>query len=80
MISSRTWTTSTPCLESRVAFGCFALLCALAAHGCTCRIIHGLDVLEAMENMKVDAKDRPVHEIKIQSVKIHSNPLADSDA
>jgi hypothetical protein len=33
-----------------------------------------------MENMKVDAKDRPVHEIKIQSVKIHSNPLADSDA
>jgi len=43
------------------------------------RVIHGLDVLDAMEIIKVNEKDRPVHEIKINSVKIHANPIADSE-
>jgi hypothetical protein len=60
------------------AAGCSACAASLTSRP-ERRIIHGLDVLEAMENMKVDGKDRPVHEIKIVSVKIHSNPLADND-
>ena len=42
------------------------------------RIIHGLDVLDSMETIKSDEKDRPEHPIKIESVKIHANPIAET--
>ncbi len=41
-------------------------------------VIHGFDILDAMEKMPVDEKDRPLHELKIKKVKIHANPFADA--
>lgn len=41
------------------------------------KVIHGLDVLQAMERIPGDEKDRPLHEIKITKVTIHANPIAD---
>ena len=40
------------------------------------KIIHGLKVLEKMEGSAVDNKFRPVQDIKILNVIIHSNPIA----
>jgi len=39
-------------------------------------VIDGLDVLDRMEKVPVDAKDRPKQEIKVDRVIIHANPLA----
>lgn len=39
-------------------------------------VIDGLDVLDRMEKVPVDAKDRPRQEIKLDRVTIHANPLA----
>jgi len=44
------------------------------------RVIHGTDVLDAMERVPVDGKDRPTSEIKILSVKIHANPIAEKES
>jgi len=41
------------------------------------RVIHGMEVLQAMERIPGDDKDRPLHEIKIQKVTIHANPIAE---
>ena len=41
------------------------------------RVIDGLDTLDAMEQVAVDDKHRPLREIKIKSVTIHANPLAE---
>lgn len=41
------------------------------------RVLEGWDVLDAMEAVKVDKKSRPLEPIKIESVTIHANPLAD---
>lgn len=41
------------------------------------RVIHGFDILDAMEKVPVDGKDRPTKEIRIESVVIHANPIAD---
>jgi hypothetical protein len=41
------------------------------------RLIDGDDVLDAIEKVPVDGKDRPTHEIRITSITIHANPLAD---
>jgi peptidyl-prolyl cis-trans isomerase-like 3 len=41
------------------------------------RVLEGWDVLDKMEGVKVDKKNRPQEAIKIQGVKIHANPLAD---
>lgn len=43
----------------------------------SCRVIDGLDVLDSMEKVPVDAKHRPAKEITIQSVTIHANPIAE---
>jgi peptidyl-prolyl cis-trans isomerase-like 3 len=41
-------------------------------------VIDGADTtLEAMEKVPVGAKNRPVHEIKVEKVTIHANPIAD---
>ncbi len=41
-----------------------------------CRVIDGFDTLDAMERVPVGKKNRPLADIKIESVTIHSNPLA----
>ncbi|WPH04704.1 peptidyl-prolyl cis-trans isomerase-like 3 protein [Acrodontium crateriforme] len=41
------------------------------------RVLEGWDVLDMMEAVKVDKKSRPLEPIKIESVIIHANPLAD---
>jgi peptidyl-prolyl cis-trans isomerase-like 3 len=43
------------------------------------RMIHGEDTLDAIEKVPVDAKDRPLHEIKITGCTIHANPLAEAE-
>ena len=41
------------------------------------RVIAGFDTLDALEKVTVDDKFRPVQDVKINSVVIHANPLAD---
>eukprot|EP01101_Sappina_pedata_P005249 TRINITY_DN2353_c0_g1_i1.p2 TRINITY_DN2353_c0_g1~~TRINITY_DN2353_c0_g1_i1.p2 ORF type:complete len:112 (+),score=36.14 TRINITY_DN2353_c0_g1_i1:199-534(+) len=41
------------------------------------KVISGLEVLDLMEKMDVDASDRPLQDIRLISVHIHANPLAD---
>ncbi|EME40898.1 hypothetical protein DOTSEDRAFT_74451 [Dothistroma septosporum NZE10] len=41
------------------------------------RVLEGWDVLDKMEEIKVDKKNRPQETIKIQSAQMHANPLAD---
>ncbi len=41
-----------------------------------CRVIHGMETLDAMERVPVDKKDKPLQEIKLERVTIHANPLA----
>eukprot|EP00640_Fibrocapsa_japonica_P005932 CAMPEP_0113933964 /NCGR_PEP_ID=MMETSP1339-20121228/1325_1 /TAXON_ID=94617 /ORGANISM="Fibrocapsa japonica" /LENGTH=115 /DNA_ID=CAMNT_0000935559 /DNA_START=242 /DNA_END=589 /DNA_ORIENTATION=+ /assembly_acc=CAM_ASM_000762 len=40
------------------------------------KVIDGLDNLDAIEKVPVGKKDRPLTEIRIDSVTIHANPLA----
>uniref|UniRef100_A0A0N4U5L9 PPIase cyclophilin-type domain-containing protein n=1 Tax=Dracunculus medinensis TaxID=318479 RepID=A0A0N4U5L9_DRAME len=41
------------------------------------KVIDGFDVLDELENVKVDAKYRPVVEQRIRKVIIHANPIAE---
>ena len=41
------------------------------------RVIHGLDVLDKLEKVPVDANDRPQTEVKLKRVTIHANPIAE---
>ncbi len=42
------------------------------------RVIDGADsTLDAMEKIPIDEKNRPLQEIKIKSITIHANPIAD---
>ncbi len=41
------------------------------------RLLEGWDVLDKMEEIPVDKKNRPQQPIKIERVKIHANPCAD---
>lgn len=41
------------------------------------RVIEGWEVLDKIEEVKVDKKNRPVEAVKIERVEIHANPLAD---
>jgi len=43
------------------------------------KVIHGLSTLDAMERTPVGKKDRPKHEIKISSITIHANPIAEKE-
>ena len=41
------------------------------------RVLEGWGVLDAMEAVEVDKKNRPQEAIKINAVQIHANPIAD---
>ena len=41
------------------------------------KVIHGWDVIDALEKQQVGEKDRPLHPAVIESVTIHANPIAD---
>lgn len=41
------------------------------------KVIHGFDVLDAIEQVPVGQKDRPLTDIRIHRVKIHANPFAE---
>lgn len=40
------------------------------------QVIDGFEVLDAMEKVPVGKKNRPLADIKIESIIIHANPLA----
>lgn len=42
------------------------------------KVIDGLETLDALERMQVDDKHRPQQEVKIRSVTIHANPIAEN--
>ncbi len=44
------------------------------------KIIDGFETLELMENESVGKNNRPIKDIKILSVTIHSNPIAEKEA
>ncbi|TPX36356.1 hypothetical protein SmJEL517_g01526 [Synchytrium microbalum] len=41
------------------------------------KVIDGFDTLDALEKVPVDEKNRPIQEVRIKSVTMHANPLAD---
>jgi peptidyl-prolyl cis-trans isomerase-like 3 len=41
-------------------------------------VIDGMDALEALERIPVDAKNRPVQDVRIKEIIIHANPIADA--
>ena len=43
------------------------------------RVIHGMETLDAFERVPVDAKYKPQQAIKVKSVTIHANPIADAE-
>lgn len=44
------------------------------------RMIDGLETLDNMESEPIGKNNRPINEIKINSITIHSNPIADREA
>lgn len=44
-----------------------------------CRVIDGMDTLDLLEKVEVNHKHRPIKEVRLQSVTIHANPLADGN-
>jgi peptidyl-prolyl cis-trans isomerase-like 3 len=40
-------------------------------------VLEGWETLDAIEAIPVDKKSRPQQPVKIESVQIHANPLAD---
>jgi peptidyl-prolyl cis-trans isomerase-like 3 len=40
------------------------------------QVIDGLDTLDKLEKVPVDAADRPKQELRINRVTIHANPIA----
>lgn len=43
------------------------------------RLLEGWDTLDRIEDVPVDKKNRPKEEVRIQSVVIHANPVADGE-
>ena len=41
------------------------------------RVIAGWEVLDKMEGVKVDKKNRPLERVAIERVEVHANPIAD---
>ncbi|RKO92628.1 peptidyl-prolyl cis-trans isomerase-like 3, partial [Blyttiomyces helicus] len=41
------------------------------------KVIDGLETLDSLERIPVDEKNRPTKEIRLRSVTIHANPLAE---
>ena len=52
------------------------VICILGAH-LLIRVIDGWEVLDVLEELPVDKKHRPLEPVRIQSVTIHANPIAD---
>ena len=46
-------------------------------HAAKNRVISGLDTLDKTEHVPCNEKDVPLHPIRINSVTIHANPLAE---
>lgn len=42
-------------------------------------MIDGFETLDELEKIPVNEKHRPEKEVRITSVKIHANPIADKD-
>ena len=42
-------------------------------------MIDGFDTLDALERCQVNEKHRPLSEIRLKSITIHANPLADQN-
>ena len=60
---------------------CFAMRClallVFIAFSC-CRVIDGWDTLNELEKQPVQEKTyRPLNEVRLQSVTIHANPVAE---
>jgi peptidyl-prolyl cis-trans isomerase-like 3 len=45
----------------------------------TFRVIDGSDTLDALEQVEVNQKHRPLKEVRLQNVTIHANPLAEEN-
>jgi len=43
------------------------------------RVIEGFESMDVMEREPVDAKDKPLNEIKLYSVIVHANPIAEKE-
>ncbi|OUM63218.1 hypothetical protein PIROE2DRAFT_10311, partial [Piromyces sp. E2] len=44
------------------------------------KVIDGMETLDALEKVSVDEKYRPIQEVKIKSVTILANPIADKES
>jgi peptidyl-prolyl cis-trans isomerase-like 3 len=53
----------------------WGFVCA-GKHTIFAHLIDVMDVLDKMEKVPVGAADRPVNDIKLESITIHANPLA----
>jgi peptidyl-prolyl cis-trans isomerase-like 3 len=42
-------------------------------------VISGWDTLDALEQVEVNNKHRPLKEVRLKSVTIHANPLAEEN-
>lgn len=66
-------------IEKQPLRGCYfeqkkALLCVVFS-----RVIDGFDTLDELEKLPVNEKHRPEREVRIRSVTIHANPMAEKD-
>ncbi|KAJ3035737.1 Peptidyl-prolyl cis-trans isomerase-like 3 [Rhizophlyctis rosea] len=42
------------------------------------KVIDGWETLDSLEKVPVDEKSRPIQEVRIRSVTIHANPIAEN--
>jgi peptidyl-prolyl cis-trans isomerase-like 3 len=42
-------------------------------------VIDGFDILDLLENVEVNRKSRPLTDVRLKSVTIHANPIADEN-
>lgn len=89
MQNSHIWIWSTPSLESKFPFFCFFFpflslkewskqLEKVYYLFLLSRVIDGLETLDDLEKLPVNEKSyRPLTDVRIKSVTIHANPIAD---
>jgi hypothetical protein len=72
---------SIQCLESKCDLSVGSHVVNMVSDGFCLRVIDGADTtLDSIEKVPVDEKYRPKQEIRVRSVTIHANPIADRDA
>lgn len=54
----------------------FTHVCACVCYNRLLQVIDGMDTLDKMEKVPVDASDKPKQELRINRITIHANPLA----